>query len=190
MQIQALLRSAAAEAGGRVWFRATTEAKDRHGTIIETRGVDLDAYLRNPVVGWGHRTIRGGDPDDVIGRVESIERGDDHLDVSIAFADHERAKLTERLVRGGFVNAISVGVLPRKTGTRTIDGQRAPAIEKSELLEVSIVPVGSNPQALRLLRGLIGGESPADGGNDMETNEVRQIITDAVAPLGARLDAI
>lgn len=191
MQLQAMLRNAEASSDGPVWFRATSEAKDRHGTVIESRGIDVEPFLRNPVVGWGHRTIRGGDPDDVIGRVEAIERGADFIDVSVTFADHERAQLTERLVRGGFVSAISVGLLPHKTGTRTIDGHRVPVIEKSELLEVSIVPVGSNPQALRLLRDLTGGESPEnEGGSDMESNELRQAVTDAVTPLAARLEAI
>lgn len=32
------------------WFRATSEAKDRHGTIIETKGADVEPFLRNPIV--------------------------------------------------------------------------------------------------------------------------------------------
>ncbi len=191
MQLQALIRSADADAGGLVWFRATSEAKDRHGTVIESAGVDVEPFLRNPVVGWGHRTIRGGDPDDVLGRVDSIERGEGFIDVGVRFADHERAQLTAKLVRDGFLSAMSVGILPRKTSTRKINGANTPVIERSELLEVSIVPVGSNPEAQRLLRDLAGGDAPTDeGGVEMEANEVRQIITDAVGPMAARLEAI
>jgi HK97 family phage prohead protease len=190
MQLQALIRSRDADHGGLVWFRATSEAKDRHGTVIESAGVDVEPFLRNPVVGWGHRTIRGGDPDDVLGRVDAIERGDSFIDVGVRFADHERAQLTAKLVRDGFLSAMSVGILPRKTSTRKVDGVNTPVIERSELLEVSIVPVGSNPEAQRLLREL-AGDSPADeGGEEMEANELRQAVTDAVTPLAARFEAI
>src|SRR4030095_7007126 len=106
MHLQALIRSTDADAGGLTWFRATSEAKDRHGTVIESAGGDVEAFLRNPVVGWGHRTIRGGhrttrgaDPDEVLGRVDAIERGADFIDVGVRFADHERAQLTAKLVR-------------------------------------------------------------------------------------------
>src|SRR5262245_59945437 len=146
MHLQALIRSTD-DSGGLVWFRATSEAKDRHGTVIESAGVDVEPFLRNPVVGWGHRTIRGGDPDDVLGRVDAIERGDSFIDVGVRFAEHERAQLTARLVRDGFLSAMSVGILPRKTSTRKVNGVNTPVIERSELLEVSIVPVGSNPEA-------------------------------------------
>jgi HK97 family phage major capsid protein/HK97 family phage prohead protease len=190
MQLQALIHSRDADHGGLVWFRATSEAKDRHGTVIESAGVDVEPFLRNPVVGWGHRTIRGGDPDDVLGRVDAIERGDSFIDVGVRFADHERAQLTAKLVRDGFLSAMSVGILPRKTSTRKVDGVNTPVIERSELLEVSIVPVGSNPEAQRLLREL-AGDSPADeGGEEMEANELRQAVTDAVTPLAARFEAI
>src|SRR5262249_37026883 len=90
----------------------------------------------------------------------------------------------------GFLSAMSVGILPRKTSTRKVNGVNTPVIERSELLEVSIVPVGSNPEAQRLLRDL-AGDSPADGGEDeMEASEIRQIITAAVPPMAARLDTI
>src|SRR5258706_16468467 len=115
MQLQALIRSADADAGGLVWFRATNTAKDRHGTVIESAGIDIAPFLRNPVVGWNHAPIRGGDPDDVVGRVDAIERGADFIDVGVRFADHERAQLTAKLVRDGFLSAMSVGLLPRKT---------------------------------------------------------------------------
>src|SRR5262245_34112768 len=135
MELKARFRAAEdGDSSELAWFRATSEAKDRHGTVIETRGIDVESYLRNPIVGWAHRTIRGGDPDDVIGRVDAIERGRDYLDVGVRFASHERAALTEKLVRDGFLSAVSVGILPRKTGTRTIGGSRVPVISESELL--------------------------------------------------------
>src|SRR2546428_2553998 len=176
MQLQAMLRNAEAEADGPVWFRAASAARDRHGSVIDPAGVEVEAYLRNPLVGWNHAPIRGGPPDSVIGRVESIERGADYLDVAITFADHERAKLTERLVRSGFLNAVSIGVLPRKTATRTIDGQRVPVVEKSELLEVSVVAVGSNPEALRIMRDIAGADASEEG-EDMEIQEIQDAVT-------------
>jgi HK97 family phage major capsid protein/HK97 family phage prohead protease len=187
MQISATLRSADADAEGLTWFRATSEAKDRHGTIIRSQGVDVGPFLKNPVVGWGHRAVRGGDPEDVLGRVDSIERGDDFVDVGIRFADHERAQLTAKLVRDGFLSAVSVGLLPRKTATEKINGERVPVIRESELLEVSLVPVGSNPEAQRLLRNMTG-DTPKE--YDMETTEIRSAIKEAVKPLGERLEAI
>ncbi len=187
MDLTAILRSAEPDAGGLVWFRATSEARDRHGTVIESAGVDVEPFLRNPVVGWGHRAVRGGDPDDVLGRVDAIERGADYIDVGVRFADHERAQLVGQLVRDGFLSAMSVGILPRRKGTRRINGASVPVIRESELLEVSIVPVGSNPEAQRLLRDLMGAE-PEE--TEMNTETLTRAIEDAVRPLGERLDAI
>src|SRR5438034_1668785 len=189
MQLQALIRSAEADADGLVWFRATSEAKDRHGTVIESAGVDVEPFLRNPVVGWGHRAIRGGDPEDVLGRVDSIERGADFIDVGVRFAEHERAALVSKLVRDGFLSAVSVGILPKKTTTKKVSGANTPVIERSELLEISVVPVGSNPEAQRLLRDMVGGDASEEV-EEMDATEIRQIITEAVNPLGARLDEI
>ena len=190
MELQALLREANADAGGLTWFRATSEARDRHGTVIESAGVDVEPFLRNPVVGWGHRAIRGGDPDDVLGRVDSIERGDGFIDVGVRFATHARAQLTEKLVRDGFLSAMSVGILPRKTATKKVNGQSVPVIRESELLEVSIVPVGSNPEAQKLLRDIVGADASEEGGEDMDAVEIREIVSEVVKPIGARLDTL
>src|SRR5258706_3935154 len=134
MHLQALLRGAEAESSGPIWFRAGSAARDRHGSVILPAGIDIEGFLANPVIGWNHAPIRGGPPESVIGRAVSIERGDDHLDVAIEFADHERAQLTEKLVRGGVLPAVSVGVLPQKTTPPTLNGERVPPPRRHELL--------------------------------------------------------
>jgi HK97 family phage major capsid protein len=187
MQLQAIMRDADAGTDGPIWFRATTTAKDRHGTVIEAAGIDLAGFQANPVIGWNHAPIRGGDVEDIVGRAVAIERGPDYIDLAVEFAPHERAQLTEKLVRGGFLNAMSVGLLPRKTATRTYDGQRVPTITESELLEASIVAVPSNPGAQRILREA-GGAASAE--EEMDTEAIEAAVTKAVGPLAERLDAI
>ena len=44
----------------RVWFRLTTRAIDRHGTIIEPAGVDCASHRTNPVFLWMHQSLAEG----------------------------------------------------------------------------------------------------------------------------------
>lgn len=163
----ALLR--AAGRGRLAAFRAATPALDRHGTRILPQGIRTEAFDRNPVFLWGHdgyaRAGAPPDPEAVIGRVLRHRAGPRAFDVEVEFAPAEanpRAEQALKLVRAGFLGAVSIGFLPlRSHEERLPDGRSALVFDSVELLEVSLVPVPSNPEALALVRAMAAaGQAP------------------------------
>ena len=127
---------------------------------------------------WGHDAYGSGDgpPDleNVLGRVVDFKRSDEAFDVAVEWAEHDRAVMARDLVRAGFLSAVSVGFIPDAEGmmTRSIDGAEIPVYERTELVEVSLVPVPSNPSAIAIMRSLklpiFSQHSPPEEGADSE----------------------
>jgi HK97 family phage prohead protease len=142
------------------WFRASTNDIDRHGTIVEPRGIDTANYSANPVFMWGHDAYGsgGGPPDleNVLGRVIDYRKDDSAFDIEVEWAEHDRAVMARDLVRAGFLSAVSVGFIPDPDSmtTRSIEGSEVPVYNRTELVEVSLVPVPSNPNAIALARSI------------------------------------
>jgi HK97 family phage prohead protease len=141
------------------WFRASTNELDRHGTIVEPRGIDTVNFSHNPIFMWGHDAYGGHSPPDlenVLGRVVDFKTTDTEFDVGVRWASHERAEMARDLVRSGFLSAVSVGFIPDPASvtTRSIDGDEVPVYERTELVEVSLVPVPSNPAAVAIMRSM------------------------------------
>jgi HK97 family phage prohead protease len=131
----------------RTVIKIATDAVDRHGTIIEARGVDMDAYKRNPVVLFNH------DYDRVIGRAANIQVRGGSLVAEIEWDEEDDfAAGIARKMRQGFLNAASVGFLVQSGQDDTERG--AFVIDQSELVEFSIVAVPSNRDALVMSRDL------------------------------------
>ena len=131
----------------------TTRSVDRDGDIVETDGINLLNYSKNPVVLWAHDYSMPP-----IAKVENVMTGHDQMLADIQFADTDFAKEIFSLYKGGFLNAFSIGFTadPKKASPiydddSNITGWR---IGGSELLELSSVPVPANPEALaRSLEG-------------------------------------
>lgn len=158
-----------------VWFRLVTRDVDRHGTIIEPAGVDTRAFLANPVFLWMHDS-GGGDrptppPDVVIGRVVEIDQTVEHFDICCQFDNDDTREVTVlpdgsesvtikpglattcyRKVKAGFLRAVSIGCNALAESRATIDGVEVPVYTAVELLECSLVIIGSNRGALKLDR--------------------------------------
>lgn len=146
-----------AEGDRQVWFRASTPAIDRHGTIIKPDGIQLDRYLKNPVVLWAHDGYGGWDTPDrrnVIGKTVDYEQSDMALDMLVEFDTSPEAEDVLNKVTNGFLSAVSIGFRPRKVGSTTINEKDVPVFEEVELLELSLVPIPSNPEALKLERSI------------------------------------
>lgn len=161
------------------WFRASTADLDRHGTIVDPSGIETENFSANPVFMWGHDAYgsSGGPPDlgNVLGRVVDFRQTKDTFDVGVEWAEHERAVMARDLVRAGFLSAVSVGFIPDpdQITTRAVNGSDVPVYERTELVEVSLVPVPSNPNAVALMRAIqfpnISKPSPSDNsGADSE----------------------
>jgi len=129
-------------------FIISTAAKDRDGDTIDPKGWILTNFLKNPVVLFGHdnRSLP-------VGKAENIRLEGGALKASVKFADAEMNPLAEsvfQMVKGGFLNATSVGFSPVEF-ERNDGGIK---FIKQELLEFSIVPIPSNPEALVTAKGL------------------------------------
>jgi HK97 family phage prohead protease len=132
--------------GARVYtFRASTGAVDRQNEIVDQTGWSLDSYRQNPVVLDSHKY---DSIEDVIGRAVRVEVVGDALEADIIFADTEKGECAEELVNTGFLRTVSVGFrsLARRPG-----GAGQPLTHtQAELLEISLVAVPANRDAVRL----------------------------------------
>lgn len=137
-------------------FLATTESVDRDGEIITADGWDFAAFERNPVILDGHDYYSGCKA--VVGRaVSPLRRVEAGWEVDVEFAPTEEGKRVELLVDGGFIKAVSVGFMPKKI--ERAKGEPPKHTEK-ELLEISVVPIPSNRDALRVAS--FSGIAPVD----------------------------
>lgn len=141
-----------------VTFEATitTAAVDRDMQIVRPEGIDSTNYMKNPVVMYAHdystlpvaKTLElRADGDALVARFQFPPDG------TYEFADTVR-----RMWAGGFLNATSIGFIPKSmvddNGEPIKPGANAwrkanATIDKCELLEFSIVPIPANQEALR-----------------------------------------
>ena len=145
-------------------FVLSTATRDRHGTILNQDGWQLDNYRKNPIVAYQH-TLSGGmctdpNPDFVVGK--SITQGlegsgmDRVLVAEAQFEPAEINPLAEKVFRKllfGSLSRTSVGFLELGVG-KYGEGDQARGEENEtfyfagqELLEFSIVNLPSNPDA-------------------------------------------
>ena len=145
------------------WFRASTPDVDRQGTIIKPNGIKTETFDTNPVFMWGHDAYGGpsGSPalENVLGRVVKYKRSEEAFDVAVRWATEEenpRTQMAKNMVRGGILNAVSIGFIPNENRitTKSIEGNDIPVYEETELVEVSLVPIPANPNAVALVRSI------------------------------------
>ena len=132
-------------------FVASEETEDRSGDVIKASGWDLKNFRRNPVMQWAHDYRRPP-----IGRWTKVwTEGNQLLARGVFDRNDDFATLIEAKYRGKFLNAVSVGFralefepLPQKDSD---DGMFFPPLlfKRSELLEISAVPLPAHPAALR-----------------------------------------
>lgn len=143
---------------------ASTNAVDRQGDVVDQNGWELDNFLKNPVILWAHRY------DELpVGKAVSIGKGVGGLELEFEFASAEgnpKAQQVKTLFEEGFLNAVSVGFIPKE--------RNGNIITRSELLEVSVVPVPANQEALRL--AMSKGLNVKDIADEIEKGEVADVI--------------
>jgi HK97 family phage prohead protease len=136
----------AADDGSRVvTFCFSDGSVDRVGDTIDPYGWDLASFRSNPVCLWAHDS--GSPP---IGRVLRTYISADRLMGQIQFASgdiYPFADQVYRLVKNGFINSVSVGFAP--IAWEWADNRQGGIdFTQQELLEVSVVPVPANANAL------------------------------------------
>ncbi len=125
-------------------IRITTAQRDRSKDTVNPSGWRLEHYIKNPVVLWAHdyRAFP-------IAKDAGLTIDADGLVGTPQFASADEnpwAPYCEKLVRGGYLNAASVGFAPLKWSYN--EEERGVDFQEQELLEYSIVPVPDNPGAL------------------------------------------
>src|SRR3990172_7825620 len=117
----------------------STDMQDRHGDVV-VQNWELDNFLKNPVILNSHNHF---DALEVIGKAEKISVVDGALQGKIKFAvdQNPKAKIIFDMIKGGFLNTFSVGFIPKEFDKEN-------KITVSELLEISVVSIPANPEAL------------------------------------------
>lgn len=134
-------------------FIMSTEEPDRDNDIVMQAGINLDAFLKNPVAPFGHRShdfsvgswenvekILNGRPKRMEGTLKFLPAGGDAVVDRAAFH-----------VKHGALRACSIGFMPKRLRQRerdTDDGWPGYEILESELVECSLVSVPANPSAM------------------------------------------
>jgi len=162
-------------------FIASTADQDRDGEVIDVNGWDLKNFKKNPVIMFAHdyRTLP-------IGRATRIGVRDGKLVNNVEFppeGTYEFADIVERLVGAGFLKTESVGFMPKKWEDGD-GGEKSPrrTYTKQELLEISIVPVPSNPNALMnaVKEGVITTKQLKQITEPEEKNDYDEIVEDKI----------
>lgn len=154
-------------------FVATTDSVDREGDVLIPEGMDSRAYEMNPIVLWLHKS---NEPSVAV--CERLYRSPGKVEMDMVFppkpagydtANGWRPDEFKAMVDSRLINAVSVRGNAKDTGVRKATaGDRAkygPDCERVfhrwSLLEISLVPIGMNQDAVRIMatKGLITPEA-------------------------------
>lgn len=117
----------------------SNSAEDRYMEKILVEGIDLKQIKKNPTVLWGH-DYRGLP----IGKMTKVWVQDGNLmaRIKLSVEKYEFAKQVYDLILDGAINAVSLGGQVKQWS------EDYTTIEKMELYEVSVVPVGAHRDAI------------------------------------------
>ncbi|WP_161531306.1 hypothetical protein [Riemerella anatipestifer] len=131
-----------------------------YGYRILTAGIDTTQFMRNPVVLYMHsrgtHKVNGPEGNEVVGRVVKLETKGGQLlaDVEFDMEDEFSKKIAGKVERG-FLKMSSIGANVIETSSspeHLLPGQIFETVTKSKLVELSIVDIGGNDNALKLHR--------------------------------------
>jgi HK97 family phage prohead protease len=130
-------------------FVFSDESVDRYGDVILARGWDLANFNANPIALFAHDA---GTVENVIGCAKNVRVEGSRLigDIEFMSADvNPNAEAVYQMVKGGFLKTVSVGFQPIEWELAK-DKSRPQGVnfKKQELLEISIVPIPANANAL------------------------------------------
>lgn len=127
-----------------ITFVLSDESVNSYGFVVLTEGIDTSAFERNPVMLYMHN--RDGN---VIGRWENIRKDGKRLLGDAVFDDStELAATVKKQVEKGFLRSVSIGI--EQIATEELNGVQT--VTKCRLIEVSIVDIPSNENAVKLFR--------------------------------------
>ena len=141
-------------------FTATSDTLDRDSERVIPRSFEKDMgyYDENPVVLYGHDHRLPA-----VGKCTDHEFSDADLKMQVKFAVEENpmAALLWGLYKSGYMRMTSVGFIPIEwsdDAEEKLEGQSGLTFTRNELIELSLVNVGSNRYALSELPAEIKGD--------------------------------
>jgi len=172
-------------------FVASDATKDTYGTVLLPSGWDLDRFNKNPIIGYMHDVHYSNDPDAIIGKGRAWVEDGERLMVEVEFEPEGMNKKADKVwkkLEYGTLNAVSVGFAAFEG--RWGVGEEAPGkpnetyyYTRMELLEVSVVAIPANPNALKNaddpeLDRLAALRSEAVAEPEPEVNEAQEAAAD------------
>lgn len=126
--------------------RITNESVNSYGFRVLTSGIDLEQYRRNPVLLYMHE--RGN----VIGYVKDLRVENGEVTGELVFDEASELSIRcKKQYEVGSLRMVSVGLDPKETSAAPellLEGQTRPTVTKSKLVEVSLVDIGANDDAI------------------------------------------
>jgi HK97 family phage prohead protease len=127
------------------YFVANTETVNAYGFRVLTEGIDLSRFKKNPVALYNHNAL--------VGRWGEIKKEGNLVVGDITFSQRPEAQMVAKDVQDGIVTSVSIGIKALAFSDAPEDmmpGQSYPTITKSELLEISLVDIPANADAVGL----------------------------------------
>jgi HK97 family phage prohead protease len=154
---------------------ASSTAIDGYGEIV-AQDWDLTRYAANPVVLYGHNSY--GLP---IGHASNVRVEDGKLLASLNFVDARANPMAEMVWQGivqGSLRAVSVGFRSKSAQMQNVNGKDVFVLTGNELMEISVVPIPANPEAVAVaakafddqVRALIARSQKTE--NDMNVKQI------------------
>lgn len=143
------------------------ESVNCYGTWVKTEGVDISQYERNPVLLWMHwRGI-------IIGCIKDIRKEGDKITGEPYFDEvRDESKLAKQQWEKGTLKMASAHfeVLETSDAAELIKpGQYRATAVRSKLIEVSMVDIGGNDNALPLMLSFKGEELKLSAGEENDS---------------------
>jgi hypothetical protein len=172
--------------GNRV--RLTNDTLNSYGYRVLTEGVDIAQYERNPILLYMHNRGKA------IGLIKDIKKENGEITGELAF--DEATELSVQCKKQwdfGSLRMVSIGfeiIETSEAAELIVPGQRYATVTKARLIEVSLVDIGANNDAIRLHKNgqLItlgdGGGSPLPLLNHKPNNNPQMDIKTLALQLG------
>ena len=167
-----------------VKFVASTEAMDADGDVVEQIW-DLKRFKSNPVILFGHNSS-----DLPIGQAITAGLNDEgSLEIDVKFASaaaNPKAEQVYQLVKERVLRAVSVGFRPKEVRRERRDDKDVFILSQNELMELSVVPIPSNPEALAKMKQKaisaqlsVEPKTPAESGKETLKMDLEKQLSEA-----------
>lgn len=131
------------------WFKVTSEVIDRQNEIVKATSYNIDKFMENPVMFFQHNSF-----DLPIGLWVDYKIEKNELYLAGWFHQltdeegNELSKTVKDYVEKGILKATSIGFQNINSHIERIDNKNIKVYDEIDLIEVSIVTIGANPDAL------------------------------------------